>query len=168
MLLALVLTLAGCGGEQGYAEDGYGEGGMGETMHTYFFDYTVNRAYLCDTFEGYGPSQEGYVLLAADVTVKNTHTESIVMYDTDFRIQWGAEDIYDAPITYYTNSASDEQLPMEYELAAGETRTGLLVFEVPDDQKDFSISYLELFENGTEEGEEGDLFSVFFTVESGR
>ena len=27
--------------------DGYAEGRLGDTMHTYFFDYTVNDAYTC-------------------------------------------------------------------------------------------------------------------------
>ena len=42
-----------------------------------------------------------------------------------------------------------------------EERTGLLVYEVPADSKDFSISYLEAFE----EGDEGDTFFVYFTPE---
>ena len=65
--------LTGCGDKTGYAEDGYAEGRLGDTMHTYFFDYTVNSAYLCDTFEGYTPILDGYRLLVADVTVKNTN-----------------------------------------------------------------------------------------------
>ena len=102
----------------------------------------------------------------ADVTVKNTSTESIPMYDTDFQVQWNVDGEYDVPITYYTDAVSDQQLPTEYELAVDEERTGLLVFEVPVDQKDFSISYLELFESDTsEEGEEGDVFFVYFTAE---
>lgn len=36
----------------------------------------------------------------------------------------------------------------------------LLVFEVPEDSKDYSISYLEQFSNDTE----GDVFFVFFTA----
>ena len=165
--LAVMLLLTGCGDKTGYAEDGYGEGNLGDTMHTYFFDYTVNSAYLCPEFEGYTPSQEGYTLLVADVTVKNTFNESIPMYDTDFQVQWNTEDGYDVPITYYADAVSDQQLPTEYELAVDEERTGLLVFEVPADQKDFSISYLELFESETsEEGDEGDVFFVYFTAEA--
>lgn len=170
VIFAVVLSLAllaGCGDKEGHAEDGYGEGRMGDTMHTYFFDYTVNSAYLCDNFEGYVPSQPDSQLLVADVTVKNTNQESILMYDTDFQIQWNseAEDAYDYPITFYTDPLTEEQLPSEYELAVDEERTGLLVFEVPAGQKDFSISYLELFEDGTEEGESGDVFFVYFTAE---
>lgn len=57
MLLAIVLALSltACGDKTGYADEGYGEGRMGDTMHTEFFDYTLNSAYLCDEFEGYTP-----------------------------------------------------------------------------------------------------------------
>ena len=168
LLVTLSLSLlTGCGDKTGYAEDGYAEGRLGDTMHTYFFDYTVNSAYLCDTFEGYTPILDGYRLLVADVTVKNTNRESIPMYDTDFQVQWSdtSEDAYEFPITYYTDAVSDQQLPTEYDLAVDEERTGLLVFEVPEGETDFSISYLELFDDGTEEGSSGDTFFVYFTAE---
>lgn len=160
-LLAAVL-LTGCGPKEGEAQDGYGEGRMGDTMHTEFFDYTVNSAYLCDDYEDYIPA-EGYRLLVADVTVKNTFNESIPMFDTDFQAQWtdDSEDAYVLPLTYYMDQVSDQQLPTEYELAVDEERTGALVFEVPEGEKDFSISYLELFEDGSE----GDVFFVYFTAE---
>lgn len=146
------------------AEGGYGEGRMGDTMKTYFFDYTVNSAYLCDEFEGYVPT-EGNRLLVSEVTVKNTFYESIVMYDTDFQIQWNSseEDDFDFPITLYTDPVSDKQLPAEYELGVNKEMTGLLVFEVPEGRKDFSISYLELFDDDSE----GNVFFVFFTADEG-
>lgn len=146
------------------AEGGYGEGYIGDTMKTYFFDYTVNSAYLCDEFNGYVP-QEGNRLLVAEVTVKNTFNESIVMYDTDFQVQWNStgEDDYDFPITLYADPVSEEQLPAEYELGINKDRTGLLVFEVPQERKDFSISYLELFDDDSE----GNVFFVFFTADEG-
>lgn len=147
--------------EEDSSDGGYYEGRMGDTMETYFFDYTVNSAYVCDEYEGYTP-EEGKSLMVADVTVKNTFYESIVMFDSDFQVQWNsdAEEDYDFPITFYGNEMSDEQLPEEYELSVNEERTGLLVFEVPDDKKDFSISYLELFDDDSE----GDVFFVYFTA----
>lgn len=146
------------------AQGGYGEGRMGDTMKTYFFDYTVNSAYLCDEFNGYVPA-EGNRLLVAEVTVKNTFNESIIMYDTDFQVQWNStgEDDYDFPITFYADPVSEEQLPAEYELGINKDRTGLLVFEIPEERKDFSISYLELFDDDSE----GNVFFVFFTAEEG-
>ena len=152
--------------EAGYAdENGNAEGRLGDTMHTYFFDYTVNSAYLCDEYEGYTP-QEGNELLVADITVKNTHIASIEMYDTDFQIQWNddAEDAYDFPITYYLEEGEtygDDMLPYLYELSIDESVTGVLVYEVPEGNKDFSISYLELFDDDSE----GDVFFVYFSAE---
>ena len=35
----------------------------------------------------------------------------------------------------------------------------------PAGQADFSISYLELFDDGTEEGDTGDTYFVYFTAE---
>ncbi len=147
-----------------YAEDGYAEGRFGDVMHTYFFNYTVNSAYLTNDYNGYVPA-DGYTLLVADVTVENTFNESIEMYDTDFQIQWGDEDdeeAYDFPITYFTDPVSDEQLPGTYELGIDGSRTGILVFEVPTGYTDFSISYLELFSDESE----GDVFFVYFTAEN--
>ena len=168
--MTLMFSLVGCGAtgtssgsKSGvYAEDGYGEGEMGDVMHTYFFDYVVNSAYICSEYEGYEPT-EGYKLLVADVTVKNTSGDTIEMYDSDFQVQWGGEgdDDFDLPITYYEDAVSDEQLPEIYELKNRESRTGLLVFEVPEDGGDeYSISYLEEFDDDTE----GDTFFVYFNA----
>lgn len=180
MAALLALTLVGCGSkdqtgqgsstsqddETGYAVDGYAEGRVGETMHTVFFDYTVNGAYVCDEYEGYAPA-EGNELLVVDITVKNTHAASIPMWDDDFQAQWNddAQDAYSIPITNSVEPLSDQQMPAEYELAVNEERTGLLVFEVPAGNKDFSISTLEIIDDGTEEGQVGDTFFVYFSAE---
>ena len=155
------------GGTEITAEDGYGEGRIGDTMQTYFFDYTVNSAYTCTEFAGTTPA-EGNVFLVADVTVHNTNSASIEMYDTDFQAQWGseAEEDFRVPITYDTENQmdlptlTDEQLPSTYTLAVDEERTGLLVYEVPAGFQDFSISYQEMFSDDSY----GDTFFVFFTA----
>lgn len=183
----LVLVLAGCGGKSSgssgsgsngdnvgsgngdvYAEDGWAEGRMGDTMHAYWFNYTVNSAYTCGEFAGRAAA-EGCKLLVAEITVKNTVTSSIEMYDTDFQAQWGGsgDDDYRVPITTDPETyeeldpISDDQLPGTYSLGVNQERTGLLVYEVPAENKDFSISYMEAFE----EGDEGDTFFVYFTPE---
>lgn len=183
VLLAVVLALilAGCGGGDAgsgnnvgsgdgdvYAEDGWAEGRLGDTMHTYFFNYTVNSAYTCGEFAGRSAA-EGCKLLVAEITVKNTVTFSVEMYDTDFQAQWGGsgEEDYRVPITTNPETyeevdpISDDQLPGTYSLGVNQERTGLLVFEVPADKKDFSISYLEIFEGE----DDGDTFFVYFTPE---
>ena len=155
-------------GETISSEDGYGEGRIGDTMQTYFFDYTVNSAYTCTEFAGTTPA-EGSMFLVADVTVRNTDNRSIEMYDTDFQAQWGSdgEEDFRVPITYDTENQmdlptlTDEQLPSTYTLAVDEERTGLLVYEVPAGFQDFSISYQEMFSDDSY----GDTFFVFFTAE---
>ena len=57
--LVMALSLAACGGD---AEAN--EGRVNDTMETYFFDFTVNSAYLTADYEGYTPA-EGNVLLVA-------------------------------------------------------------------------------------------------------
>lgn len=194
VLLALTLTLAlaGCGGKDSggskggganansgganvgsgggdvYAEDGWAEGRIGDTMHTYWFNYTVNSAYTCGEFAGRSAAEDCR-LLVVEVTVKNTITSSVEMYDTDFQAQWGGsgEEDYRLPITTDPETyeeldpISDGQLPGTYSLGVNQERTGLLVYEVPAGERDFSISYLEAFE----EGDEGDTFFVYFTPE---
>lgn len=173
LLAALLMTgLTACGESSlsdesnVYAEDGYAEGGLGDVMHTYFFTYTVNNAYVCEQYEDYVPT-EGYDLLVADVTVKNTSGDTITMYDTDFQVQWGDDDnddAFDVPITYYvetTDTISEDIFPYEYDLENKESRTGQLVFEVPEGLNEYSISYMEYFSDDTS----GDTFFVYFTAE---
>lgn len=156
--LMLMLSMVGCGKKDGF----------GAAMKTYFFTYTVNSAYVCSEFEGYQPA-EGNRLLVADVTVKNTFDSEIEMYDTDFQAQWGedGEDAFSVPITYDGSEEgldvlTDNQLPGIYPLAKGESKTGLLVFEVPADSGlDYSISYMEAFDDDTT----GESFFVNFTAE---
>ena len=152
-----------------YAEDGFGEGRIGDVLHTYFFDFTVNSAYTTADYNGYTAADGDHQLLVVNTTIKNTTTQSITMWDSDFQAQWStSQDTgeYAWPVTDdgAVPTVSDDQLPAEYDLAVNEERTGDLVFEVPVDEKDFSLSTLEIFDNGTEEGEEGDTFAVFFTA----
>ena len=101
LALLMVLALAGCGGKDSgdsggtsggtsggsgdnvgsgdgdvYAEDGWAEGRMGDTMHAYWFNYTVNSAYTCGEFAGRAAA-EGCKMLVVEITVKNTVTSSV-------------------------------------------------------------------------------------------
>ena len=138
------------------------EGKMGSTMKTAWFNFTVNDAYYTeDAIGGYTPSA-GNVLVVVDITVKNTFSETIPMFDTDFQLQWGddSEDAYSFPVV--TNEEIiDDQLPEEYELKIKEERTGVLVFEAPEGNEDFSLSFLEYYEDDSE----GNLFFVYFTAD---
>ena len=136
-------------------------------IQSYFFDCIVENAYICNEFEGYQPSA-GNMILVTNVTVKNTFKEEIEMYDTDFQVQWGSSDenAFSVPITYDgTEKGRDiltnNQLPGIYSLQSGESRTGLLVFEIPKNQFDLSISYMEVFNDDST----GETFFINFHVE---
>ena len=89
MATAMVLGMTACGGGEVSSE-----GRIGDTMETYFFDFTINSASLTGEYAGRTP-EPGNALLVAEVTVKNTYRESIEMYDTDFQLGWGdAEEDY--------------------------------------------------------------------------
>lgn len=165
--LSLALGLTACGGDSGN-----NEGRVQDTMETYFFEFTVNSAYLTNDYAGYTPA-EGNTLLVADITVKNTFQESIEMYDTDFQAQWGddAEDAFAIPITTDMETFTEldpigeNQLPGTYTLGVEEERTGELVYEVPAGHVDFSISYLEQFVDEAGEESTGEVYFVYFTAE---
>ena len=92
-------------------------------MRTYFFDYTVNSAYTSRNLKDIHLQRGNKKLLVAELTVKNTDRSTVTMYDTDFQIQWGDDDdddAFDAPITYYSDAVSDDQMPEEYDLSVNE------------------------------------------------
>lgn len=168
LTLTMVVALAGCGsttgtsGGVGYPDDdGYAEGFLGDTMHTNWFNFTVNSAYTCDEYEGYVPA-DGNQLLVAKVIVKNTFIESIPMFDTDFEILWDddADDAYAFPVED-SASINPNFFADEYYLAVDESASGLLLYEVPAGENDFAIVYQEYYEDGTI----GDIFAVYFTAE---
>lgn len=179
LALALAWSLTACGGSgssgtsvlpalnggsgassAGSSDGDYSEGRLGDVMRTYFFAFTVNSVYTCDSFDDFAP-EEGKQVLVAEVSVKNTFTESLPMFDTDFQIQWNdKEDPDNAYASPISANFSDELLPETYELAVDEQVTGLLAFEVPADVKDYSLVYLEEFDDDTT----GDFYAVYFTA----
>jgi hypothetical protein len=165
----------------GYAEDGYAEGSIGDTMHTYFFDFTVTSAHIGTAFDGLVPA-EGYKFIAVEVTIKNATGVAQPMSLLDFQIQWDAaededpDDAYDYPLAETTTdengntewtSLSDRQLPAEWELEVDEERTGILLYAVPEDSSEYSIAYMEIFESedNTDDEEYGDVFFVYFSAD---
>lgn len=157
--------------------DGFADGFMGDTMRTVFFDFTVNSAYTCSEYEGYVPS-EGNILLVVDVTVYNYTASSVEMYDTDFQVQWGsgeADEDFALPVTVprsvvddvdrYPNTGIEpvgDMLPGVYNIGIAQSQQGLLVFEVPAGETDYSLSYQELFNDDST----GDTFFVYFTPDA--
>lgn len=163
MMLACMM-LAACGTPSGAtvnnvvkAVDGYAEGEVGTTFRTAFFDFSVDSVAYPSEYEGYTPT-DGMQLLDVVITIKNTFGEELPMYNSDFQIQW--HDLGDGDYDFDFGIDMEESstvMPAEYPLAKGDSCTYHIIYEVPAEAKEFSVSYLEFFADNTE----GD---VFFTV----
>ena len=159
---ALAVLAAGCSAIPGMGGSDTNEAHVGDTVSTSWFDYTVTSAEPMDTYEGY-TAAEGNKLVVVNLTMTNTFNESVPMFDTDFQLYWG--EYNDDEMAFPTLPYCEAQLPEEYYLDIDATVDGVLVYEVPSDVRDFTFAFLEIFENGTEEGEEGDLFMTYFTAD---
>ncbi len=144
--------------EDGRETGGVAEGRLGDTLANNFFAYSVNKAYLAAEHEGKAPAA-GHAYLVAEITVKNIYGEPLPMWADDFQVQWGeGDEDYGFPLTGF----SDSQMAEEYELAKGETITKNVVYEVPipEDENEYSISYLEYYEDDVE----GNVFFIYFDL----
>lgn len=189
LLLALMMmaSLAACGegglslnpgGSKGGViepdKDGVARGYAGDTLRTAFFEMKIENPATCTEFDGLTP-EAGYKFLTADLTLYNHTNDSQPMYDTDFSVLWEVGEGDDATIdgdyplyeeikdesgeTAFTTK-SDKQMPVEFSLGIHETRTELLLYQVPEDVKDFYIVFEEYFDDETE----GDTFYVRFSA----
>ncbi len=158
-LAAAVLT--GCGALPGMEHTDTQEAQVGDVVSTAWFDYTVTRAEAADAYEG-RTAPEGSRLVVVELTLENRFDEPVPMFDTDFQLYWGeyGEDQWALPEEVFCQA----QFPESYQLSVGEERTGVLVYQVPEDVQDFTLAFLEVFDNGTDEGEEGDISLTRFTV----
>ena len=138
-------------------ENGEAVGDVGDIMRGVFLDFTVNDAYLTDTYESLKAS-EGMKLFVANLTIKNNMDRTLPMYDTDFQLAWGdGDDEWALPVTYeYPEKKCGKMFAFEYSIPVGAKYTGEAVYEVPEGYKNFAISFKEYFEDETE----GDLFIV--------
>ncbi len=139
-------------------EEGYAEGRIGDTFRTAFFDFTVDNVDGCESYEGYTP-KEGMQLIDVTITVKNTFGEELPMFNSDFQIQW--HDLGDKDEDYGSGIILEDSstvMPEEYTQKRAETVTYHILYEVPAEACEFSVSYLEYFSDDTT----GDVFFCFF------
>lgn len=189
LALMLLLSLAACGegglslrpegakrdGKVITPEDGVALGYEGDTLRTKYFEMTIENPRTSAEYDGL-TAEAGYQFLAADLTLYNHTNVTQPMFDTDFEVVWDLDDD-DAwawpecneeddggKIVYSVKS--DTQIPVEFELGIHKTTTGVLLFQVPEDCKDFYIAYYEIGEPEHEGGEPeyGDSFFVRFSA----
>lgn len=170
LLLAFVMLLAltACGegglsltGSQTDEKEGY----IGDTLSTYWFDFTVDDAYSCSSYHDYTASA-GRKLVVVSITLKNDCGMSVDMWGDDFVILWDTGDD-DVDMEFaLPGGISDEQFPDEYTLGINQSKSCVAVYEVPEGYRDFAVAFMEIFESDTDpDGEAGETYFVYFTPE---
>lgn len=164
--------------DSGSYQAGGASGGQGDVMNTYWFNFAVDDAYTCASYGDYTPAA-GKQMLVVHIMMKNTYSDTLPMFNTDFPIRWedSASDAYAWPIStnegeqlwkneiHIDSLLSIDQLPAEYELESGSTADGVLIYEVPiklpdgTSNSNFHLSFTEYFSND----KEGDTYVVSFT-----
>jgi hypothetical protein len=137
-------------------------GKVGETLTNTFFAWTVNSVSANESITMDGeevfPNEEGYKFVIVDITTKNVFDQPNPMGSGDFSIIWtrGTETIEDIPFRAFV----DEMYPDEFTEEVGQSTSGWVVFEVPQDVNSAMIGYYELWDDNFE----GDtyLFEVTF------
>ncbi|MCI5722423.1 MAG: DUF4352 domain-containing protein [Erysipelotrichaceae bacterium] len=176
MLLLLGLTSVGCSnktlsdivnGNSDSEDSSYHKYDVGETVHTLFFDFVVNNISQEETINGTAPD-EGKKFVVVDMTIKNTFTSSISMYSTDFVLEWDQlsedDDAIAGPNSYYDKAPLyDNEFEKEYALDVDESRTGVLVFQVPKEVDEVSYSAQDIYSDKEGNSHQGD---VYFITES--
>lgn len=139
LTLVVALLLAGCGGS-----DASIRAEAGETVQTALFDFT------CDTpprvVDGYNniTTPDGEKLVIFMMTVTNTSNETYDIFKDDFQIQWGKDDFGVA-----LDAVDDVMMPDATTLQPGESLSGWMLVNLPQDTNDFVVAYQEMLADGS-------------------
>lgn len=160
---ALMLAFVSCGAEKtadepsGLAADvkavwdelyEYGElsvAGEGETLSNAFFDWTLNSVRTETSLNGQDAA-DGKKFVVVNITVTNTEDYEYETGNFEFLCICGTDEGDEVETM---NSFYDEMIPDEFNLKAGETVTGDLVFEVNEDVSEVLIDYEEFWSDGS-------------------
>ena len=158
-VLFLLITLAGmvwlpaCGTQPDWENKFYS---VEERAVTAFLEYEITAARACRSYRGTA-AQPGHQLVVAEVSIWNTEEYTLPMGRYDFRVQWGErEEDYAYPLAWYC----DAQLPDQYDIPEDGQVRGVLVFEIPEGDRELALGFLEVFENESQ----GDAHFIYFTI----
>ena len=166
LLLGAALLLHGCGSRPEQIPSEYE---VGERVSTHWFEFQVTEARTADSYNGY-LAPEGTRLAVCTLSLENTFDEAVPMNRGDFVLVWEADEevASDQGITgaYAMERYSVKQLPDEYTLEREETRSGTLVFVVPDGVERAALRFQEYYAEG-EQGSgytPGACYQVWFEL----
>ncbi len=117
---------------------------IGDSIATSFFEYSVTAVRTETVLEGRQPQESGSQVIVADVQVRNTFqgATAIPVGNYDFKVVWDEGEVNAAKMF------AEGMYPDYRQLAQGETITGTLVFDIPEDVKTFKIVYEEIWDDG--------------------
>lgn len=131
---------------------------IGEQAETKWFNFTVTNLTAADCVNSnYAPA--GYKFVVADITLKNTYGQAIPMYENDFLLlskysNGSQKEIMTEKLLNYGYSAFVFQLydntarSYYFNLAAGETKSGKLIFLAASGAENYTLSYTEYDDDG--------------------
>ena len=171
LLVLLWMVLPGCTDQGAESE---GDFVPGETVSTYWFEFTVEAVTAMDSYDGYRP-EDGNRLMVCRLSLENTFDDTVSMTQTDFFLLWedgaGPSDqsvsLEGMVGTYALPKFARDQMEDNYDLPQGEKREGDLVFEVPETVDQFALVFEEYYVDGESEAgySVGDHYAVWFTLE---
>lgn len=145
-------------------DDSYHEYEVGDTAQTMFFDLTV-LDYLSSTdINGIKP-EAGKQFVGIKLDIKNTFNKDITMFSSDIIIEWDKLNADDpgaaGPNSYYDKDAIfNEEFEKEYTLTPGESREGVLVFEIPEGITQVAITTQDIYVDKQGNEHKGDVYIV--------
>lgn len=169
VILAMGCLLTGCSGGKNKngsmkAEDGRSYGGLiqgetGETLHTAFFDVTVESAEKYNTYQfedGLYQADEGNTYLVVKLKVTNTYEKDLPMSITDFILDYADNTSTDI-ITGYGKKDLGQAHFMDniFTLKKNDSIIKSVLFTVPD-KAEYMIKYKEYYEDEFE----GDTYQI--------
>lgn len=163
----LLLMLTGCQGQGTETSEAVRKRvEIGETISTAWFDYTIVSVEELeqDAFEEIEVT-EGNQLLSVAIKLKSTYYKETPMSRYDFQIYWDHMEDTDERC-FALAAVTEEQLPDTYELDAGETWEGTLLYLVPEDQDRYVLVFQEHFDDGTQQGDVGTSYGTFLQLNS--
>ena len=145
-------------------DDSYHEYEVGDTVQTMFFDFTVLDYLSTTDINGITP-EAGKQFVGVKLNIENTFNKDITMFSSDLIIEWeptsaddkGAE----GPHSYYDKEAIfNEEFEKEYTLAPGESKEGVLVFEIPEGITQVAITTQDIYVDKQGNEHKGDVYIV--------
>ena len=141
-------------------DDSYHEYEVGDTAQTMFFDLTV-LDYLSSTdINGIKP-EAGKQFVGVKLNIENTFNKDITMFSSDIIIEWDDDPGAAGPNSYYDKEAIfNEEFEKEYTLAPGESKEGVLVFEIPEGITQVAITTQDIYVDKQGNEHKGDVYIV--------